>query len=194
MILLVDNYDSFAYNLVQYCSDFDEVLPRRNDAVTLEEIRKLDPRRIVLSPGPGGPEDAGICPENSPNLRGGDSHIGGLPGAPGDRLRLRSFRGAGKRAGARQDFPDLPFRGGPFRGYSLSLPGSSVSLPGGAAYPGGFASSHKPLSGRMGRSWPWNPRSWESTACSFHPESVGTEYGKRLLENFVAPRGLERSA
>jgi anthranilate synthase component 2 len=60
-VLVVDNYDSFAYNLVQYVGEHaDEVLVRRNDAVTVEEIRNVDPDGIVVSPGPGTPESAGV--------------------------------------------------------------------------------------------------------------------------------------
>jgi len=61
MILVIDNYDSFTYNLVQYLGEMGaEVVVRRNDAVTLEEIRALDPSHIVISPGPGTPQDGGI--------------------------------------------------------------------------------------------------------------------------------------
>jgi anthranilate synthase component 2 len=62
MILLIDNYDSFTYNLYQdIAQKTDEVLVVRNDKITLDEIAKLKPAGIVLSPGPGRPEDAGIC-------------------------------------------------------------------------------------------------------------------------------------
>lgn len=60
MILVVDNYDSFVYNLVQYVGVHDEVCVRRNDAITVGEIRELDPDGIVVSPGPGTPEEAGV--------------------------------------------------------------------------------------------------------------------------------------
>ena len=60
-VLVVDNYDSFAYNLVQYVGEFaGDVLVRRNDAVDVEGIRALDPDAIVVSPGPGTPRDAGV--------------------------------------------------------------------------------------------------------------------------------------
>lgn len=62
MILLIDNYDSFTYNLFQYISELGkEVDVVRNDKITLEEIRTLKPEAIILSPGPGTPEQAGIC-------------------------------------------------------------------------------------------------------------------------------------
>jgi len=61
MILMIDNYDSFTYNLVQYLGEMgQELCVRRNDAVTLAGIRKMKPGRIVISPGPGSPKDAGI--------------------------------------------------------------------------------------------------------------------------------------
>ena len=61
MLLVIDNYDSFTYNLVQYFQELGQaVLVRRNDRVTIEEIIDLNPRAVVISPGPGGPEDAGI--------------------------------------------------------------------------------------------------------------------------------------
>jgi anthranilate synthase component 2 len=60
MILIVDNYDSFAYNLVQYVGEFDDVTVRRNDAIDVAGIRELDPDGIVVSPGPGTPAEAGV--------------------------------------------------------------------------------------------------------------------------------------
>lgn len=64
MILLIDNYDSFTYNLYQYLGECgEEVKVVRNDAITVEEIRELNPKAVVLSPGPGTPAEAGICVE-----------------------------------------------------------------------------------------------------------------------------------
>lgn len=62
MYLLIDNYDSFSYNLYQMCGSIDpDIRVVRNDAVTLEEIEEMKPSHIILSPGPGRPCDAGIC-------------------------------------------------------------------------------------------------------------------------------------
>jgi anthranilate synthase/aminodeoxychorismate synthase-like glutamine amidotransferase len=62
VVLVIDNYDSFTYNLVQYLGELgEEVLVRRNDEITLPEIAPLSPVAVVLSPGPGTPADAGIC-------------------------------------------------------------------------------------------------------------------------------------
>lgn len=64
MILLIDNFDSFTYNLYQYLGELGEVITvYRNNQIGLEEIKKLNPKAIILSPGPGKPEDAGICIE-----------------------------------------------------------------------------------------------------------------------------------
>ncbi len=62
MILLIDNYDSFTYNLYQYIGIFEpDIRVVRNDKITIEEIREMNPDSIVLSPGPKSPKDAGIC-------------------------------------------------------------------------------------------------------------------------------------
>jgi anthranilate synthase/aminodeoxychorismate synthase-like glutamine amidotransferase len=60
-ILIIDNYDSFTYNLVQLIGNYaDEIIVRRNDKISIDEIRKIEPDKIVISPGPGTPEDSGI--------------------------------------------------------------------------------------------------------------------------------------
>lgn len=71
MILLIDNYDSFSYNLYQLIGSFDtDIKVVRNDAVTVDEIRALNPSHIILSPGPGFPKDAGICEDVVKSLKG----------------------------------------------------------------------------------------------------------------------------
>ncbi len=71
MLLMIDNYDSFTYNLVQYLSELGEkVVVYRNDKITLGQIKKLKPKRIVISPGPGTPEDSGISNEIIRQLSG----------------------------------------------------------------------------------------------------------------------------
>ncbi|WP_425447024.1 anthranilate synthase component II [Dethiothermospora halolimnae] len=71
MILMIDNYDSFTYNLVQYLESLkEEVSVYRNDEITLEEIEKMDPDMIVLSPGPCTPNEAGICKEVVKKFKG----------------------------------------------------------------------------------------------------------------------------
>ena len=63
MVLLIDNYDSFSYNLVQLIGELTDgnIKVVRNDEITIDEIRKMNPESIILSPGPGKPVDAGIC-------------------------------------------------------------------------------------------------------------------------------------
>ncbi|MEJ9232199.1 aminodeoxychorismate/anthranilate synthase component II [Peribacillus butanolivorans] len=64
MILLIDNYDSFTYNLYQYLGEVEkEIIVKRNDEITIAEIKEMNPKAIVISPGPGRPEDAGISME-----------------------------------------------------------------------------------------------------------------------------------
>jgi anthranilate synthase/aminodeoxychorismate synthase-like glutamine amidotransferase len=64
MLLMIDNYDSFTYNLVQYCGELGaDIKVFRNDAITIEQIRQLNPDRIVISPGPCTPKEAGISVE-----------------------------------------------------------------------------------------------------------------------------------
>ena len=60
MIVLLDNYDSFTYNLYQILAQYEEVKIFRNDKITLKEIEKINPKGIIISPGPGRPENAGI--------------------------------------------------------------------------------------------------------------------------------------
>lgn len=71
MILLIDNYDSFSYNLVQLLGELNpDIRVIRNDEMTVEEIEALNPSHIILSPGPGYPKDAGVCEEVVEQLKG----------------------------------------------------------------------------------------------------------------------------
>ena len=71
MILLIDNYDSFVYNLYQYIGSINpDIKVVRNNEITIEEIKKLNPGKIILSPGPGKPSDAGICIDVVKNFAG----------------------------------------------------------------------------------------------------------------------------
>jgi anthranilate synthase/aminodeoxychorismate synthase-like glutamine amidotransferase len=64
MILVIDNYDSFTFNLVQYLMESrEDVMVKRNDCITIEEIERLEPMAVVISPGPGGPQQAGVSME-----------------------------------------------------------------------------------------------------------------------------------
>ena len=70
MIIIIDNYDSFTYNLYQLVAKYTHVRVIRNDAMSVEEIEGLKPEGMIISPGPGIPKDAGICVELFQNLKG----------------------------------------------------------------------------------------------------------------------------
>ncbi|MFH1239501.1 MAG: aminodeoxychorismate/anthranilate synthase component II, partial [bacterium] len=71
MILVIDNYDSFTYNLVQYLGEMGEKIKVfRNDEIAVDKIKKLKPQKIIISPGPGAPENAGICNDVIKTLAG----------------------------------------------------------------------------------------------------------------------------
>jgi anthranilate synthase component II len=76
MLLMIDNYDSFTYNLVQYLAELkQEVEVYRNDEITIDEIKKKNPQYIVLSPGPCTPNEAGVSLEVVNTFKGRDSHF-----------------------------------------------------------------------------------------------------------------------
>ena len=103
MILLIDNYDSFSYNLYQLIGEIEpDIRVIRNDEMTVEEIRRLAPDRIVLSPGPGRPEDAGITHPGGPGAGEWNPHPGRVPGTPGHLRGLRRHRHLRQRADARE--------------------------------------------------------------------------------------------
>ena len=111
MILLIDNYDSFTYNLYQYlCELGAEVEVARNDKITLEEIERMSPEKIVISPGPCTPAEAGISNDVLRRFGPETAHPRRLPGPPVRRIRLRRYgRGRG-RDNARQDVAHSPHR------------------------------------------------------------------------------------
>src|SRR6476620_4980261 len=99
MVLVIDNYDSFTYNLVQYLGELGaDVQVMRNDAVTVEDVVNAAPERIVISPGPGRRDDG----RDPPSWRD-DADSRCVPRPPGDWRGVRGRGGAGGRADARQD-------------------------------------------------------------------------------------------
>ena len=92
-VLVIDNYDSFVYNLVQYIGELGgDVMVYRNDQVTLKQIKEFEPQRIVISPGPGTPEETryfGVSSQilRSPQLR--SPNLGSMPRPPGNNPCLR---------------------------------------------------------------------------------------------------------
>ena len=85
MILLIDNYDSFSYNLYQLIgSENPDIKVIRNDEKTIEEIREMSPDYIVLSPGPGKPKDAGCCIDVVKTFAGENPNSGGMSWTSGN--------------------------------------------------------------------------------------------------------------
>jgi len=185
MILVIDNYDSFTYNLVQYLGELgSEVVVHRNDAVTIDEVRKLKPERIVISPGPGVPETAGVTVdvvrefgEELPILGVCLGHQA-IGYAFGGRVIRAPYLMHGKTAQICHDsstiFRGLPYRFKATRYHSLIVEKESLpeTLEVSATTTDGL------IMGLRHRRFPVE-------GVQFHPESVMTEHGKILLENFL---------
>jgi para-aminobenzoate synthetase component 2 len=99
MLLVIDNYDSFTFNLVQYLGELAPQHPiaadlrvERNDALSLAEIRRLNPEAILLSPGPGDPNQSGVCLDVLKGSVSNHSHLGSLPWPSGPRPGVRGER------------------------------------------------------------------------------------------------------
>ena len=99
-ILVIDSYDSFVYNLVQYLGELGaEPVVHRNDALDVDEAVALEPDGVLLSPGPGRPEDAGILCDVIPAFGGGRrAGARGVPRPSGDRPRRTAPRSSGPRS------------------------------------------------------------------------------------------------
>jgi anthranilate synthase/aminodeoxychorismate synthase-like glutamine amidotransferase len=185
MLLLIDNYDSFTYNLYQYLSELGEdVVVRRNDEITLNDINEARPDRIVISPGPGDPSDAGISIEVIRHF-GGDIPLLGvclghqcIGAAFGGRIVHAGELVHGKISLVHHDgqsvLRNLPTPFEAIRYHSLvverdSLPDCleiTAQTAGGAIM--GLRHRTLPIHG-----------------VQFHPESIRTLVGKDLLKNFL---------
>ncbi|HEY8345891.1 MAG TPA: aminodeoxychorismate/anthranilate synthase component II [Symbiobacteriaceae bacterium] len=185
MILVIDNYDSFTYNLVQMLGDLGaELLVVRNDQVTVEEVRSLRPERIVISPGPGTPEEAGISMEVIRTMGPTTPILGVCLGHQaiarvyGGRLRQAPVLMHGKVSRIRHTgtglFAGLPNPLTATRYHSLMV--ERESLPPDLEV---TAESEDDLV--MGLSH----RRYPVHGVQFHPESILTEGGRILLENFL---------
>lgn len=185
MILLIDNYDSFTYNLFQYLSELGaEVRVRRNDAVTVAEIRAKRPSRIVLSPGPGRPEDAGICLDV---VKAFAPRIPILGVCLGHQVLAQAFGGNivraarlmhGKTSSIRHDGRGL------YRG--VANPFQAVRYHSLVAEPGTLPRVLK-ITARTaeGVIMGLRHKKFPSEGVQYHPESFLTESGKHLLKNFL---------
>jgi anthranilate synthase/aminodeoxychorismate synthase-like glutamine amidotransferase len=185
MILLLDNYDSFTYNLAQYLGQMGQTLVvRRNDKITLDEIADLGPERIVISPGPGTPRQAGISISLIERFAGRIPILGVCLGhqAIGEAFGGRVIRAAkimhGKTSAIHHDgktiFRGLPQDFSATRYHSLIV--ERKSLPQGLEI-SAETSDHVIMGLRH--------RKMKVEGVQFHPESVLTGVGFRLLENFL---------
>ena len=186
MVLVIDNYDSFTYNLVQYLGELGaSVRVRRNDQVTLGEIEVMAPDQIVISPGPGRPEDAGITPEvikrfgpRTPLLGVclGHQAIGMVYGGTVSRAKAPMH---GKTSTVVHDRKGVfagiaePFLAG--RYHSLVI--ASDSVPHDLEVAARTKEDDTIMAVRH--------RTYQVHGVQFHPESVLTEEGRKILRNFL---------
>jgi anthranilate synthase/aminodeoxychorismate synthase-like glutamine amidotransferase len=186
MLLVIDNYDSFTYNLVQYLGELGEKIKvRRNDEVTAEEIEtRIKPSRIVISPGPGTPDDAGVSLELIRRMAGKVPILGVCLGhqAIGQAFGGRVVRAPelmhGKSSEIRHDGKtifaglEFPFQAGRYHSLIVAAEALPESLEISATTPDGII---------MGL----RHRQLRVEGVQFHPESVLTTEGKKLLANFL---------
>ena len=193
MLLMIDNYDSFTFNLVQYFGELgEEVRVFRNDEITVEGIAELRPDKLVLSPGPCSPAEAGICVEAITAFIGKMPILGvclghqAIGAALGGRIVRAQRQMHGKTSVLTTDqrgvFSDLPKQFSVIRYHSLAieretmpsvLEVTSTSEDGeimGVRHTG-LAGTSTPLEG-----------------VQFHPESILSEHGHAMLKNFLELR------
>ena len=190
MLLMIDNYDSFTWNLVQYLGELGEdVRVVRNDAVTPDEVEALGPDRIVISPGPGTPDDAGVSMAIIERFKGRVPILGvclghqGIGRVFGARVVHAKRIMHGKTSPIRHRGSDL-FRSlpDPFtatRYHSLVV--EPASLPGClevTAWTETEAGEQEEIMGLRHRDYP-------VFGVQFHPESILTDSGHALLQNFL---------
>lgn len=187
MILLIDNYDSFSYNLYQLVGSISpDIRVVRNDELTVEGIRALKPTHLILSPGPGRPADAGICEEAVRSLAG---EVPILGVCLGHQAIFEAFGGSityakelmhGKQSRVRVDLSCPLFRGLeeviPAARYH-SLAAEESTLP--ECLRITARTEDGEVMGVMHREYP-------IYGVQFHPESILTPQGSRILNNFLS--------
>jgi anthranilate synthase component 2 len=184
-VLLIDNYDSFTYNLYQYlCELGAEVTVRRNDAISVDEARAFDPDSVVISPGPGVPGDAGISIDL---IRALGPSVPILGVCLGHQAVAVAFGGVVSRApelmhGKASDihhdgsgvFEGLPSPFSAIRYHSLCAVAESL--------PRALEVTARTTTGVI---MAVRHREYPVHGVQFHPESILTEHGKALLNNFL---------
>ncbi len=185
MLLMIDNYDSFTYNLVQAFGELGQaVRVFRNDEITLEGIAELKPDRLVLSPGPCSPAEAGICVEAIRHFAGrlpllgvclGHQAIGAALGGKVVRAQVQMH---GKLSTIRNDgrgvYRGLPVQFKVVRYHSLAI--ERESLP---------ATLEVTSTAEDGEIMGVRHRELPLEGVQFHPESILSEHGHALLKNFL---------
>jgi glutamine amidotransferase of anthranilate synthase or aminodeoxychorismate synthase len=186
MILVIDNYDSFTYNLVQYLGEVgQELIVRRNDKITLDEISDLAPEKILISPGPCTPNEAGICVPLIQRFSGSIPILGVCLGhqsigqAFGAQI-VRNWRVLHGKTSLIHHRGEGVFRGLPepieaTRYHSLVIKPDSL--------PDCLEVTAETEEGEI---MAVRHRDFSIEGVQFHPESVMTPHGKDLLHNFVS--------
>ncbi len=186
MILLIDNYDSFSYNLYQLIGSIEpDIKVIRNDEMTVDEIRKLSPDRIILSPGPGRPENAGIITQAASQLGKDIPLLGVCLGhqaiclAFGARVTYASKMMHGKQSTAYLDTSAKLFKGCPettlvARYHSLAADRDTI--------PECLQVTAKTDDGEI---MAVQHKEYPIFGVQFHPESIMTPLGGKMLRNFI---------
>jgi anthranilate synthase component II len=193
MILLIDNYDSFTYNLYQYLGELGaELMVVRNDMVTISEIENMKPEAIIISPGPGRPENAGICVELIKTFAPTIPILGICLGHQaigyafnGSIINAREIM-HGKVSEISHNgaslFNNLPETLSVMRYHSLVIEKDSVPK---ELEIMATSKDDKEIMAVKHKEYPLY-------GLQFHPESIGTKDGKQLLENFISESRKEK--
>ena len=190
MLLMIDNYDSFTYNLVQYFAELgEEVRVFRNDQITVEGIAELKPAQLVLSPGPCSPAEAGVCVEAVRHFTGKLPLLGvclghqSIGAALGGKVVRAAKQMHGKTSVISTDergvYTALPKQFTVIRYHSLAI--ERASLP--AELEITATSEDGEIMGVRHRELAGTPTPLEGV--QFHPESILTEHGHAMLKNFL---------
>ena len=186
MILLIDNYDSFSYNLYQMVGSIDpDIKVIRNDEMTVEEIEALNPSRIILSPGPGRPENAGVVPEVIEKLKGKFPILGVCLGHQaismvfGATVTYAPRLMHGKQSEVKIDTEDKIFKGLPER-IKVARYHSLIADP--ETIPEELKVTAVTDEGEI---MAVTHKKYPIYGLQFHPESILTPEGKTMLNNFI---------